>query len=87
MTESVDDNSMDGDTLEGTFLPCSHSRTSMLGGILRALLAMCFSNVVFPLLKDEKIREHCISYYQYTGEHRATRWLLLQPVKLNFMKC
>lgn len=25
----------------------------MLGGMLRALLAMCFSNVVFPLLKTQ----------------------------------
>lgn len=32
------------------YLPCSHRSTSMLGGILRALLAMCFNNVVFPLL-------------------------------------
>lgn len=32
----------------------------MLGGILRALLAMCFSNVVFPLLNNNEMkkREH-----------------------------
>ena len=31
--------------------PCSHSSTSMLGGMLRARLAMCFSSVVFPFLQ------------------------------------
>jgi hypothetical protein len=29
--------------------PCSHSSTSMLGGMLRARLAMCFRSVVLPL--------------------------------------
>lgn len=59
----------DGEHILTGHLPCSHSSTSMLGGILRALLAMCFSKVVFPLLKDEtKTRKHGISYYQYIGE-------------------
>lgn len=44
----------DRHTMESTSrqLPCSHSRTSMLGGMLRALLAICFSSVVFPFLQD-----------------------------------
>lgn len=50
-------------------LPCSHSSTSMLGGILRALLAMCFSNVVFPLLMDEMNTRECwISYWMSFSE-------------------
>lgn len=54
----------DGGHIVAGHLPCSHSSTSMLGGILRALLAMCFSNVVFPLLKDETTtRVHLISNY------------------------
>lgn len=35
---------------ECSTVPCSQSRTSILGGMLRALLAMCFSKVVFPFL-------------------------------------
>lgn len=37
--------------------PCSHSNTSMLGGMLSALLAMCFSKVVFPLLDRKSERQ------------------------------
>lgn len=33
--------------------PCSHSSTSMLGGMLRARLAMCFRSVVLPLLENK----------------------------------
>lgn len=37
-------------TLRALSAPCSQSSTSMLGGMLSARFAMCFSNVVFPFL-------------------------------------
>lgn len=34
----------------------------MLGGMLRALLAMCFSNVVFPLLNKQTKHKRGTTY-------------------------
>lgn len=41
-------------TLRALSAPCSQSSTSMLGGMLSARFAMCFSNVVFPFLPAKK---------------------------------
>lgn len=35
----------------------------MLGGMLRALLAMCFSNVVFPLLETQPTEQRTGAQY------------------------
>lgn len=57
--------------------PCSHSKTSMLGGMLSALLAICFSNVVFPLLCKDGEREK---------EIKQTRWSSITNAQGNVEK-
>lgn len=60
-------------------LPCSHNKTSMLGGILRALLAMCFSNVVFPLLNRMTREPLVMKVWMNIKKDNGCYYNLLQP--------
>lgn len=63
----------------------------MLGGMLRALLAMCFSNVVFPLLKKQPTVQRTGAQYVtllfYYCKDRLMTLMLTQEEEIDCELC